>query len=306
MTFGVRTVCTEQNVDRLIVHSASSQECTTINDAPCGQSVSYTVTCDGPSVDVDVFAHDHDIFAFLPVREIPEICNPEPLTDRWTCPSRYEISCQPCVQTTSRLLLREHNGSRKLPTKTIEERASQKPNLGPVGKKSRDRHQRKPEMDCVHDTSVDDVREIVLDECDVSTDAVPIQVISKNTETVSFNVSQVWKGCDSKDYELSWIALDFVAPSGVLECVKANSAACGTVASHTAQCKDGIAVVDLYLYHEYPGFLGQKNGSSRHVPTACNPPGKDNICHFRYLIRCTCEAFDNLPMPEAKSLRSLR
>jgi len=126
--------------------------------------------------------------------------------------------------------------------------------------------------------------QLAAGKCKASGFESPIKILSQDMETVTFSVSQVWKGCD--DSKLGWIATDYFGKGGELTCAKTDSLECGLAATYTAQCKDGSSVVDIFVYDDSFVF-GQTDGSEVELPTACGASGDvSKMCHFRYLLNC--------------------
>jgi len=158
---------------------------------------------------------------------------------------------------------------------------------------------------CKYDLPEEDVRPIVVDECRAEASKSPVTVFAKDGNTVTFTLSQVWKECNTAErYAVDWIAADYIATSGNLECHKMDSIGCGDFSMLTAKCTDGVAVIDLYASDssdESP--FRQADGSSLIVPEACYPEGdSEDTCHFRYVIDCAPRCEDL--RPKAKSTLS--
>jgi hypothetical protein len=148
-----------------------------------------------------------------------------------------------------------------------------------------------PTNEIVTKAETDEALQIPVDKCTASDYANPITILSQDTETVTFSVSQVWKGCgarnSSRDRRLGWIATDYVNKDDELICAKTQSLDCGFSTTYTAMCTDGDTVVDLYTYDEDPAVFGQTDGTVIVVPSACEPSGdQTNMCHFRYVVSC--------------------
>lgn len=138
---------------------------------------------------------------------------------------------------------------------------------------------------CEEESKLEDVQLIKDEKC---TDALnaepPIKIESQDGNTVTFTISQVWKGCaeNSETETLGWMATDFEAQGNKLQCLKKEGLECGSVSTLTAACTDGVTVVDLYANDE---TIWQ--GSTALVPSACDgSAGIHNTCHFRYLLKC--------------------
>mmetsp|Transcript_7810 Transcript_7810/g.16289 ORF Transcript_7810/g.16289 Transcript_7810/m.16289 type:complete len:1072 (+) Transcript_7810:106-3321(+) len=162
---------------------------------------------------------------------------------------------------------------------------------------------------CKHDLQEDDVRPMVVDKCSAeASGGSPVTVFSKDGHTVTFTLSQVWKDCDSSArHAVDWIAADYVSTSGNLECHRMDDVGCGDFSMRTAQCSDGVAVIDLYVSDssdENP--FRQADGSSLIVPEACYPDGDGrDACHFRYMIDCAprCEDVE-MPLKAAAARKT--
>lgn len=155
---------------------------------------------------------------------------------------------------------------------------------------------------CKYDLPVEDVRPIVVDQCGAEASRSPVSVFSKDGNTVTFTLSQVWKECNAAErYAVDWIAADYVTTSGNLECHRMDSIGCGDFSMLTAKCTDGVAVIDLYASDSSEDSLfRQADGSSLIVPEACSPDGEDSdACHFRYVIDCAPRCEDVMPKPKS-------
>ena len=155
---------------------------------------------------------------------------------------------------------------------------------------------------CKYDLPVEDVRPIVVDQCSAQASRSPVSVFSKDGNTVTFTLSQVWKECNAAErYALDWIAADYVTTSGNLECHRMDSIGCGDFSMLTAKCTDGVAVIDLYASDSSEDSpFRQADGSSLIVPEACYPEGEDSdACHFRYVIDCAPRCEDVMPKPKS-------
>ena len=155
---------------------------------------------------------------------------------------------------------------------------------------------------CKYDLPIEDVRPIVVDQCRAEASTSPVSVFSKDGNTVTFTLSQVWKECNAAErYAVDWIAADYVATNGNLECHRMDSIGCGDFSMLTAKCTDGVAVIDLYASDSSEDSpFRQTDGSSLIVPEACSPEGDDrDACHFRYVIDCAPRCEDVMPKPKS-------
>ena len=145
-----------------------------------------------------------------------------------------------------------------------------------------------------------DIDEIPMEKCTVSAETHAISITSQDVDSVSFAVSQLWKGCteSNEGVSVSWLATDFVGADGELHCAKAEEAPCGVVNTYTAQCEDGVSIVDLYAY-DSDGTLFQSEEEKVFVPLACGSTGDlKKMCHFRYLLKCAPSLCDTTNSPE--------
>lgn len=146
--------------------------------------------------------------------------------------------------------------------------------------------------DCGYLSRKEDSQAVQVDKCTTVPPKDAVQIVSQDLETVTFAVSQKWKGCDgssAKNDKLGWIATDYINKHGDLICETDSNLACGMTETFTAHCTDGIAVVDLYAYDEQDRLFGQTDGSDMAIPLACNTKGRDmeqSSCHFRYILKC--------------------
>ena len=155
----------------------------------------------------------------------------------------------------------------------------------------------------------DDVLQIPVDNCTATDYANPITILSRDEKTVTFSVSQVWKGCgtsaSSGDRRLGWIATDYVSEDDELVCSKTLSQDCGFSTTYTAMCTDGVTVVDLYTFDEDPTVFGQTDGTAVVVPSACEPSGDQaSMCHFRYILSCKANEGSSMDETEDRRLAS--
>ena len=135
-----------------------------------------------------------------------------------------------------------------------------------------------------------------MEKCEVSPEVNPIRIVYQDADSVTFAVSQSWKGCQEEeedDHTISWLATDFVGQHGELECSTVSNAVCGHVGMYTAQCEDGVSVVDIYAY-DAGGAIFQSPEEKVFLPLACNAHGEPTkMCHFRYLLKCSPSLCNN-------------
>jgi hypothetical protein len=137
---------------------------------------------------------------------------------------------------------------------------------------------------CTEQSKALDVLIVPVDKCVIQPNGEnAVTILSQDGETVSFSVLQNWKGCQNGK-KLDWIATDFVGAHGELTCSTETALDCGLVQTYTAQCEDGMTVIDLFAHDN---IFGQTDGSRIFIPPACNPLGDAaKMCHFRYLLQC--------------------
>ena len=147
--------------------------------------------------------------------------------------------------------------------------------------------------------ALDDVRRLDSDQCNplATPEKLPLEILSRNGNTVTFTLSQVWKQCSSGSSSINrnmdWIAVDFVVPGpyGGLECFNTAKPDCGIVNAFTAKCTEGLALIDIYALDETEtSMFFQTDGSALIIPDACTT-GKmtddaTRACKFRYVLNC--------------------
>ena len=144
-----------------------------------------------------------------------------------------------------------------------------------------------PDTECERKSLTVDVIPVAVDSCAVDPIDAPISLVSQDGNSVTFALSQVWKGCGSSHEQLGWVAADYVSRGDELTCTKFSNLDCGFATTLTAQCEDGATVIDLYVQDEQPDLFYQKDGSSLVVPEACEATGSaEKMCHLRYVLKC--------------------
>lgn len=115
-------------------------------------------------------------------------------------------------------------------------------------------------------------------------EVTPVKIESQNGRSVTFSLSQVWKGCgvDGAAVALDWLAADFDDAENKYECVGQASLKCGAFSSFTSGCIDGVAVIDVYATDDELFY-----GENIAIPKACSSPldGR-NSCQYRYVLQC--------------------
>jgi hypothetical protein len=129
----------------------------------------------------------------------------------------------------------------------------------------------------------------------------PFVIKSHGSGTVTFDVHQIYKASS-----ISWVAVDYVGPSGAETCTKgeelvpnSNEVMSGFVAKCDA---NGQAIVWVHI-HDGSRYIGQQGipkckGSTSNctpdhtdkIPGRCEPSQDiyaNNKCHFRYAIDCS-------------------
>jgi len=145
------------------------------------------------------------------------------------------------------------------------------------------------EANCEIESRAVDVLPIAVDRCIASDFDSPLKLLSQDKETVTFSISQVWKGCTTgtSDLTLGWLAADYIGVDDNLHCSKFDKLACGLSTTMTSKCSDGASVVDIYAYDSDPALFQQEDRSPVIVPSACGTVQEsNNICHFRFIIKC--------------------
>lgn len=146
--------------------------------------------------------------------------------------------------------------------------------------------------DCSRKSLIEDVHPVQVDSCITTPSKDTIRIVSQDKGTVTFSVSQKWKGSDSKE-TLGWVATDYINADGDLVCERKSNLSYGLADTYTAHCTDGIAIVDLYSFDTKSGLFGQEDGSGLVVPLACKASGDEKKqCHFRYVLKCEASLCD--------------
>ena len=123
----------------------------------------------------------------------------------------------------------------------------------------------------------------IYHQCDAP-EVTPIKIESQNGDSVTFSLSQVWKGCgvaDGPAVSLDWLAADFDDAERKFTCVGHSSRECGSSSTFTSGCIDGVAIIDVYVTD------GALFNDSIAIPTLCSSPldGR-NSCQYRYVLQC--------------------
>ena len=151
-------------------------------------------------------------------------------------------------------------------------------------------------VDCVEASKTTDVSALPTAKCTAGDHVDPIDIVYQDGDSVTFTVSQLWRGCDAEDEKaIDWVATDFVGLDGELQCSLSPQVGCGQAALYTALCEDGVAVVDVYAHDSSGGsFLSPDQSVS--VPSVCGATEGDatNTCHFRYLLKCLPSLCDSV------------
>jgi len=141
------------------------------------------------------------------------------------------------------------------------------------------------ESNCVKESKLLDIQKVPVDKCVAPSVESPVNIESQDGQTITFSISQVWKGCDANNLKLDWMAVDYQSDREELECAKLENVKCGKTETFTASCNDGVAIVDLYSHDKT--VFAQEDGSQVMIPTACGIASEGHsTCHFRYLIKC--------------------
>ena len=105
----------------------------------------------------------------------------------------------------------------------------------------------------------------------------PISIVSQDSTTVTFTVSQTWS-----DDLLCLIATHYTGDSGEV-CPSVANAAPGEVAEYTAVCVNGYATVDIYAFD--PTFLD--NTSPPTIDSLCEQTDTSKTYLYQYSIPCS-------------------
>lgn len=142
--------------------------------------------------------------------------------------------------------------------------------------------------DCVEKSKDIDVVSVAVDACRQAVDVSPIKILSQNKDTVTFTVSQQWKGCGREDFRtLTSLAVDYIDIDDHLQCSKLEHVSCGVASTFTSICSHGASVVDLYTYDANSELFQRLDGLPLAVPFSCNLSGDARrMCHFRFILKC--------------------
>ena len=133
------------------------------------------------------------------------------------------------------------------------------------------------------------IRRIEIDRCKIDVTEGMIEIVNRSTSDVTFVVHPVLHR-DCARQGLSWMAVDYPTPNLGLRCVSKMASSCEDDIVVTADCVDGVAVVDVYAFSH--GLLGQIDGRAIMSPPACLVLSDDTLnplemCHYRFLLECS-------------------
>jgi len=115
--------------------------------------------------------------------------------------------------------------------------------------------------------------------------ADPITILSQDTTTVTFTVSQTWS-----DDLLCLIGTLYLTEEDGYDCPSVANAGPGEFANYTAQCVDGTATVELYVYD--PSFV---LSDSPAIDGHCEQSPPEHT--YKYVYEIPCTATDECPAP---------
>lgn len=132
-----------------------------------------------------------------------------------------------------------------------------------------------------------------------------IEILNHSTSAVTFIVHPVSQREHGRQV-LSWMAVDYPTPNFGLNCVSKMTSSSKDKIVATAECHDGVAVVDVYAFAK--GLLGQLDGGPVIPPSACRMSSDDinlkEICHYRFLLECSSSTAEQMePKKRVSQLR---
>mmetsp|Transcript_4860 Transcript_4860/g.7084 ORF Transcript_4860/g.7084 Transcript_4860/m.7084 type:complete len:220 (+) Transcript_4860:139-798(+) len=134
-----------------------------------------------------------------------------------------------------------------------------------------------PSTSCDTSSKVSDIFSVAAEECSVGNANHPVRIVHQNTDSITFTISQDW----TMHEELRWLAVSFDGKGNRQRCSRQENVATGETMAFTAECKDGLAVIDLYIHHP-----AAADDQLVFVPPMCGPIDERNNCHFRYALKC--------------------
>jgi hypothetical protein len=140
------------------------------------------------------------------------------------------------------------------------------------------------------------IYDIPVDDCTFKDSQSMIEILDHSSTNVTFLVHPVWDDdCNSSmpSSQYSWMAVDYLTPNFGVHCVS-SIASCLQPMHITADCDNNLTVVDVYARHAHR--LGQSQGQLiEPPPPACGlSPKTQDMCHFRFLLKCSPEAKEPL------------
>lgn len=134
----------------------------------------------------------------------------------------------------------------------------------------------------------DQIQRIQMDQCKIQGPEGIIEILNHSSSEVTFVVHPV----SQREYKMqgsTWLAVDYPTPNYGLNCVSKMTLSSKDTIVATADCDDGVAVVDVYAFSE--GLLGQLDGGAVIPPSACRMSSDvinfNEICHYRFLLVCS-------------------
>jgi hypothetical protein len=152
---------------------------------------------------------------------------------------------------------------------------------------------------------VEQIVRIKMDQCKIEDAEGMIEILNHSASDVTF-VAHPVSVREHGMQGLSWLAVDYPTPNFGLNCVSKMTPSSKDSIVATADCNDGVAVVDVYAFSE--GLLGQLDGGSVIPPSACRMPSDDinlkETCHYRFHLECSSSPAKRIE--PNKSVSSLR
>jgi len=257
-----------------LVSSANDEyACPKVNEVPPGPMVSqngdpithYAECVDGMA-DVRVYIHDgsFDTDGTYPV---PQLCEPSNDVGRKIA-FMYEVPCK--VQGDCYTVFTGSSAPTRAPT-------TDRPTTSPGTTMA-------PTVACPSDPELIGM----LGESQFMYDQLPIEITSKNGDTVEYTVHQTWK---SHPDSISWLATEYRdAADGQYKCSKEEEVSYGPAISLTSICVDGFATVNLYVH----------DGSFKEQPNIVTPgycsPSQDDGKKVAFFFKVPCSD-DCIPTP---------
>ena len=114
-------------------------------------------------------------------------------------------------------------------------------------------------------------------------DEHPIDIVHQNGMSVTFKIFQDWTNHE----ELQWLAANYEGKGNRQRCLSQEGIQPGESMAFTAECQDGLSVVDLYISHPTAATADRNRMNRIDIPQSCKPPDQLHSCHFRYALKCS-------------------